>query len=355
MTPTPRFLERDESLYALQLAFAAGAHLLFLGVSGTAKSQLVRAASEKTGRRFFRCLMTEYTRDDDLFGPHSLQALREDRLERAVEGFLPTAEVAFLDEVFRAGKNLDLLLTAMNERVFQNGAVELRLPLCTLVGASNTWPEGDASLRAFYDRFLLRVRVDPVQDLHALVTGTGPGWRGLPDFAVAPALPVTPLSEEVCALLVEAVRKARATGAFVSDRRVVEAVRVLRAAAHLDGREEVRPDDLLALRFVLWEDPNEADTIERMLYHLTAPEIAEARDLMADLEEEIAALKPPDGSSQAEGHLMEVLSRARAVVTTIEKRLKTGVPTSRQAQLRAYHTRAKALQRRLLDEHYSAN
>ena len=38
----------------------------------------------------------------EVFGPLSLQALERDELRRKVEGFLPTADVAFLDEIFKA-------------------------------------------------------------------------------------------------------------------------------------------------------------------------------------------------------------------------------------------------------------
>ncbi|CAE7835344.1 unnamed protein product [Symbiodinium microadriaticum] len=48
----------------------------------------------------------------------------------SVEGFLPTADVAFLDEVFKANSSiLNALLTLLNERIFDNGGERIDVPL----------------------------------------------------------------------------------------------------------------------------------------------------------------------------------------------------------------------------------
>ncbi len=70
--------------------------------------------------------------------------------------YLPTADVAFIDEIFKANSSvLNALLTLLNERAFDNGAGRVRVPLLCLVGASNELPESE-ELDALYDRFLLR-------------------------------------------------------------------------------------------------------------------------------------------------------------------------------------------------------
>ncbi len=70
--------------------------------------------------------------------------------------YLPEADVAFVDEIFKANSSiLNALLTLLNERSFDNGAGRMRVPLLCLVGASNEMPENE-DLDALYDRFLLR-------------------------------------------------------------------------------------------------------------------------------------------------------------------------------------------------------
>jgi MoxR-like ATPase len=55
---------------------------------------------------------------------------------RKTEGYLPTAEVAFIDEIFKANSAiLNALLTLLNERLFDNGNERLEVPLLCLVRA----------------------------------------------------------------------------------------------------------------------------------------------------------------------------------------------------------------------------
>lgn len=61
--------------------------------------------------------------------------LENDQYVRQIEGYLPTAEVAFIDEIFKANSAiLNALLTLLNERLFDNGAARLEVPLLCLVG-----------------------------------------------------------------------------------------------------------------------------------------------------------------------------------------------------------------------------
>ena len=73
------------------------------------------------------------------FGIWCLRAdtgLENDEYTRKTDGYLPTAEVAFIDEIFKANSAiLNALLTLLNERLFDNGNQRLKVPLLCLVGA----------------------------------------------------------------------------------------------------------------------------------------------------------------------------------------------------------------------------
>ena len=83
-------------------------------------------------------------RMQELFGPLSMRALEEDKYVRQIEGYLPYAKVAFIDEIFKANSAiLNTLLTILNERLFDNGSSRIRVPLICLVGGPpdrcSTW------------------------------------------------------------------------------------------------------------------------------------------------------------------------------------------------------------------------
>ena len=138
------FPERGSVIDGALMAVLAGEHVLLLGPPGTAKSALVRAIAQAFGGTYFERLMTRFSTPEELFGPISLKALEQDQFVRNSQGKLPTAEFAFVDEVFKANSAiLNSLLAVVNERVFHNdGAGPVPVPLVSLFGASNELPEG---------------------------------------------------------------------------------------------------------------------------------------------------------------------------------------------------------------------
>ncbi|PNH10715.1 hypothetical protein TSOC_002522 [Tetrabaena socialis] len=157
-------LERDVEVRLLLLAALCCEHLLLLGPPGTAKSELSRRLSSLCGGTYFERLLTRFSVPEELFGPLSMKGLENDLYVRQTNGYLPTSEVAFVDEIFKANSAiLNALLTLLNERLFDNGNQRLRAPLLCLVGASNEMPESE-ELDALYDRFLIRRTVGQVSN-----------------------------------------------------------------------------------------------------------------------------------------------------------------------------------------------
>jgi len=250
-------IERRNQIRLVLLAALAGEHTLLVGPPGTAKSELARRLHLAfRDARYFERLLTRFSVPEELFGPLSIAALEEDRYERQTAGFLPEAGIAFIDEVFKANSAiLNALLTLLNERQFDNGAGRQACPLISVIGATNEVPEDEVA-EAFFDRFLLRLPVVSVSgeafgrllDLDDLPAP--PDFAALDEAdlaAIAAAVRTVSLAPEVADLLAELRGRQGEAGIYVSDRRWVKIVRLLKVAAATEGRGAVSLWDLWLL------------------------------------------------------------------------------------------------------------
>ena len=160
-------IERDDEVDIILTALVCNEHPLLVGPPGTAKSLLLDSLMAWTSGRRFTALLTKFTTPEELFGPISVQGLKEDKYRRVTTGKLPEAHLCFLDEVFKASSAiLNCLLRILNERVFENGDGSLaKVPLLLCLSASNEWPdsqEGGRELLAVFDRYLFRKTVRPI-------------------------------------------------------------------------------------------------------------------------------------------------------------------------------------------------
>lgn len=363
--------EKETEISLSLLAALAGESIILMGPPGVAKSMVARQL--KTAFRdaqSFEYLMSRFSTPDEIFGPVSIQKLKtSDTYERAVEGYLPTADVVFLDEIWKAGPAIqNTLLTVINEKIFRNGNREMHLPLKLLVAASNELPAKGEGLEALWDRFVIRIESRPIKleknframllDSHADFLGPTDftdstdfsgftGGLGHADFADNADFSDLKITSEEYAEWTEridkigvkievldaipAIRKslravnvdeaAKRRNIYVSDRRWKNIVRLLRTSAFMQDREEVDICDLLPIYHCLWQEPEERDAIRniviRALFSPFADKLVEMKNALAeDIKYHRVRRNPEDGRDY-EGEI-ENLSDG---LTSLEKQL----------------------------------
>ena len=363
--------EKNTEISLSLLAALAGESVILLGPPGVAKSMVARQL--KTAFRdaqSFEYLMSRFSTPDEIFGPVSIQKLKtSDTYERAVGGYLPTADVVFLDEIWKAGPAIqNTLLTVINEKIFRNGNREMHLPLKLLVAASNELPAKGEGLEALWDRFVIRIESRPIKleknframllDSHADFLGPtdftdstdfsgSTGVSGHADFAdnadfsdfKITAEEYAEWTEKISKIgvkeevldAISAIRKslravnvdeaAERRNIYVSDRRWKNIVRLLRTSAFMQDREEVDICDLLPIYHCLWQEPEERDAIRsiviRALFSPFAEKLVEMKNALAeDIKYHRVRRNPEDGRDY-EGEI-ETLSDG---LTSLERRL----------------------------------
>lgn len=351
--------EKETEISLSLLAALAGESIILLGPPGVAKSMVARQL--KTAFRdaqSFEYLMSRFSTPDEIFGPVSIQKLKtSDTYERAVEGYLPTADVVFLDEIWKAGPAIqNTLLTVINEKIFRNGNREMHLPLKLLVAASNELPAKGEGLEALWDRFVIRIESRPIKleknframllESHADFSGST-GVLGHADFAdnadfsdlKITAEEYAEWAEKICKIgvkeevldAISAIRKslravnvdeaAERRHVYVSDRRWKNIMRLLRTSAFMQDRAEVAVCDLLPIYHCLWQEPEERDAIRALvikaLFAPHADKLVEMKNALAEDIKYHRIRRSPDEGRDYEGEI-ESLSDA---LTSLERQL----------------------------------
>ena len=347
--------EKETEISLSLLAALAGESIILLGPPGVAKSMVARQL--KTAFReaqSFEYLMSRFSTPDEIFGPVSIQKLKtSDTYERAVEGYLPTADVVFLDEIWKAGPAIqNTLLTVINEKIFRNGNREMHLPLKLLVAASNELPAKGEGLEALWDRFVIRIESRPIKlekNFRAMllevkseeqrVKKQSSAAEGKANSNAITAEEYAEWTERIDKIgvkievldAISAIRKslravnvdeaAERRNIYVSDRRWKNIVRLLRTSAFMQDREEVDICDLLPIYHCLWQEPEERDAIRniviRALFSPFADKLVEMKNALAeDIKYHRVRRNPEDGRDY-EGEI-ETLSDG---LSSLEKQL----------------------------------
>ena len=328
------FLAKEEIIRLMLVAAVAGEHMVLIGPPGTAKSALIRAFARLIDARYFEYLLTRFSEPNELFGPVDIQRFREGTYRRVTQGMLPEAEIVFLDEAFKANSAiLNSLLTLLNERKFNNGAIVEQVPLISLFAASNEVPAADG-LGAIFDRFLLRVHSDNLDSYHfhelmnrGLALERAASNREANEKDPKTALDALLSAEELgkCrSTLLDQVEfpeeflatykglcfQLRGEGISLSDRRVVRLLKLFAASAFVEGRNMVHEGDLFILRHT-WNNLDQREILDDVVEPVVSNYYAEHPDdrpnqIAADIERLVAELNLVNRTLTQGGELSDI-------------------------------------------------
>lgn len=287
-----RVFEKEHVVALSLLSAVAGESIFLLGPPGVAKSMVARRLKLAfRDASAFEYLMSRFSTPDEIFGPVSISKLKdEDTYERIVDGYLPSATIAFLDEIWKAGPAIqNALLTIINEKIYRNGQFSIRVPLKGLIAASNELPAQGQGLEALWDRFLLRCLVTGIEDMgefDRMIASTDES-----EPTVNEALQITDeeyaqWEKEIAAVKIhysifEVIHTLKdkieqynlklqneggvSAPLYVSDRRWKKMVKLLKASAFLNGSDAIRLSDCTLLSYCLWSEADHMEAAEEMV------------------------------------------------------------------------------------------
>ena len=324
--------EREHIVSNVLLAVIAGQSVFLYGVPGTAKSLIARRISLAfKDAKHFEYLMQRFSTPDEVFGPVDIKELKEGRYIRKIEGYLPSANFAFLDEIFKSSPAiLNTLLTIINEKMFRNDGKDVKVPLHALIAASNETPAQGSGLEALYDRPNMRLLVEPLKEwdnFKNLIEGKFEEVSVSDDEKItldelnlitngAKAVKFSPQSLEAIKEIRENIEKFNAkndqdenmdydgqsfqkssdkqtlqenqTPIYISDRRWKNLAHILKTAAFLNDRGEVLPADVLLLANCLWSEKEHMETIKNIVAQSVSKNLS--LNFIFELERRVARL-----------------------------------------------------------------
>jgi MoxR-like ATPase len=255
---------QDETIRLAYIALVLGGHVLIEGVPGTAKTLLARTVAQLIGGTFKRIQFTPDLMPSDVVGTSVYElSTGQFRIRRGpIFG-----NVVLADEVNRApAKTQSALLEAMEERqvTLEGAAQPLPEPFLVLATQNPVEYEGTYPLpEAQLDRFLFKAVVrypEPAEEIAILRAHD----RGLPLADVAGLAPLdagalrdartqieaVTVEGSIFEYIVQVVGESRRSPDVLlgaSPRAAVHLLRAAKAAAAIEGRDYVTPDDVKSL------------------------------------------------------------------------------------------------------------
>lgn len=325
-------VERRQEIRAAILTLIASSTFFMLGEPGTAKSLLPDRLMKYISDAFhFDILMTRFTEPPEVFGPQSLTGLKADKFVRKIDGYLPTANTAMIDEIFKANSSiLNALLWAINERKYRHDTQIIQIPLSAMFCASNELPS-DEGLNALYDRLLTKFVVQRVRDPknfgRMLSNQMDPNPTPILSWAQVEQAQNEAAQVQIPTAVINAVtdlrKELKAQGIEPSERKFVQSLKLVRAAAWMDGCTAADVEHLRPLEHVLWHKEDQRPLVSELVLAKSNPLEKDAKVLLSginQLENQLNNIKNDDEKQTIGNEINGKLRRAKEDLDSLRTR-----------------------------------
>jgi len=298
------FVAREAEVDAIIVGLLSREPVILVGAPGTAKTALIESLGKLVGGKVFTYLLSRFTEPDELFGALDIKAYREGKIQRVINNTILTANIVFLDEIFKASSAIrNTLLRVLNEREYRYGDQVVKVEWLGFYTASNEI-SADAEDQAFYDRLVIRRFVKYVPNTawkDLLIKGIEfeetNSLRPIVTIAEVKSLQAEVIrrfkavktNDTILSKYIEAIARLQEKNIILSDRRKIKVLKVASAFSLLYGSTAVSLDDVAdALRLVAIHSEDDVKKVEEVIATVG---LSEASMLMREIQTLITELK----------------------------------------------------------------
>ncbi len=332
------FVGREKEIDIILVGLVSREPVILVGPPGTAKTLLVETLGELVNGKVFTYLLSRFTEPDELFGALDIKAYREGRIQRVIKNTILTADIVFLDEIFKASSAIrNTLLRILNEREYRYGDMTIRVEWLGFYSASNEIST-DAEDMAFFDRLVIRKFVKYVPNtawLDLLKSGISAEFMD----ALSPVMSVEDVKrlqiramelfkdlkhrQEILNKYIEALAKLQEKGVILSDRRKVKVLKVAAGYSVLYGSTAVSLDDIAdALRVAAIHSEDDTSKVEEVILEVGLSEsaklLSEINTIMTELRNVVKQINNANSLSE----FKEYRKQGKVLIRELIARLK---------------------------------
>lgn len=275
--------EKEEVFNVIKLALVAKRNSFFLGATGQAKTYVVKEFVKRIeGAKFYETLMSKQKDEEQLFARLDIAKYAQGTVDIITKDKLLEGDICFLDELFKSGDAiLNSLLTYLNGEDVNIEGITIQNKGIATFTASNEIPdftkEEDKILKPLYDRLHLKLVTEYIKEkdnfkdaVRAKRARVAAAMNNTMDLSELKLLnekvwevevpdSIDDLVWEICNKIYEK------TSYTVSDRKKLEYSILIQANALLNNRDKALPEDLVVLKYYLWEKVEDAPIINDII------------------------------------------------------------------------------------------